>query len=758
MIQYIHTIYIYMQNFNYIKKTLNKLEEHHLVIVLATFFSLISILVVFGATNALAETCNSLSAGNLFKVSDNSAVYIITNGGKRMYFPNSEVYHTWYSDFSNITELPNVCVDNYPNGGGINYRPGSRLIKSTISQNVYAILPGNLKSKIDNEEIAESLYGKNWKELVRDISDVFDSNYDIGKPIKTPIPHNGQIIKEEGSNITFIIANGARNIISGNLEVSTKDDVRIIDTKILGSLAISGIEYSKYDTTLDPVQDGSNIGNNLVIKTLEDVKEENSNTVKELPEMEMKFVVTVPDNTPSNDTIYLYPLNHEGIKMTKTGPSIYELSLSNKDGSPTISYTYGRNNQNFATAEYISPDSSENYLANRGRSIIFEDKKIQTDTVDRWRWFPKGNITKESISEISSPDNTFNKRTGRITFRSGQSLRGIYNKGNEYNYDETAQHMLDVGYNWVTVRPSWDWVATNPLPKTANPLDIGISDNNNYTDEQIRTQIRAYKAKGLNVMIEPNICCSYIDITGQSEEWYQTYFTELERFLVHYAKIAEEEGVGALIYAIPEVSKNEGVNIVSIEQDKISQILGNIRNVFNGELGQIVFDTDNSLTDPNTSPSLDYIASWGKKLNFIYIKHDTSLVDTNSASNYYINSGVSRVLDSAKNLNKYFSIPIWIETGYKSVAQSWKGNLFYETGKIPSEDDSENSWKDHEYSGIEQARIISAFLNAIQDRTYIIGYSQSGYRQQEMPLLGDSSIRNKEAEDVWKSWNKVIFK
>src|SRR3989339_1375819 len=85
----------------------------------------------------MAVDCPELEAGDLFKVADNTAVYLLNADMERMYFPNAEVYKTWYADYSGINVIPNTCVDAYPAPTaapyGVNYRPGSRLVKVQIS-------------------------------------------------------------------------------------------------------------------------------------------------------------------------------------------------------------------------------------------------------------------------------------------------------------------------------------------------------------------------------------------------------------------------------------------------------------------------------------------------------------------------------------------------------------------------------------------------------------------------------------------------
>jgi len=126
-----------------------------------------------------AEDCPVLESGDLFTVPDNPAVYLLNADMERMYFPHSSVYHSWFSDFSGVVEIPTTCVANYPAPSvapfGVNYGPGT-LVKLTISDVVYVVLPGNEVAPIESEEVAIALFGADWASKVYDVADPFWPN------------------------------------------------------------------------------------------------------------------------------------------------------------------------------------------------------------------------------------------------------------------------------------------------------------------------------------------------------------------------------------------------------------------------------------------------------------------------------------------------------------------------------------------------------------------------------------------------------
>lgn len=143
--------------------------------------------------------CSDLDVGDLFKVPNASAVYVVNDDGTRLYFPNEDVFYTWYSDFSGLITIPNECVDNYPAPNkapfGMNYQQGSKLVKTAYNKDVYAIGQNNTRHKITSENVARSLYSDNWASLVATIPDVFWPNYsNIGTEITDVTPHNGMVV------------------------------------------------------------------------------------------------------------------------------------------------------------------------------------------------------------------------------------------------------------------------------------------------------------------------------------------------------------------------------------------------------------------------------------------------------------------------------------------------------------------------------------------------------------------------------------
>jgi len=213
---------------------------------------------LFTLKSAQAETCPSLQSGELFKVANNSAVYLVDSNLKRLYFPHSEIFYTWYDNFNTVKVIPNNCVDNYPAPTnppyGINYRPGSRLVKVQISPSVYVIEPGNKLRKLTSETVASQLYGTNWASLVKDVQDSFWPNYvNRGDEITQAIPHNGMFIKKADDATTYYVED---NLLKRTGTTPT-EDIRVVSDQVFSQLAIQNQTVSLNNIYNQPVQDGT---------------------------------------------------------------------------------------------------------------------------------------------------------------------------------------------------------------------------------------------------------------------------------------------------------------------------------------------------------------------------------------------------------------------------------------------------------------------------------------------------------------------
>ena len=220
-----------------------------------------SLLIGTNGSVVQAAECTQLNSDDLFKVPNSSSVYLINQVGERMYFPNSEVYHTWYSDFNGVVEIPETCVDNYPAPSkapyGVNYRSGSRLIKKDNSSEVYAVSPGNVIKKIKDEDTAKTLYGEEWSKLVRDVVDSFWVNYeDSNEEVNGSAPHDGMIVKSESEQNAYFVKDGELHELGleNDLNEVYKNDLHVLSDDVINGLNKNMVMFNSRVINRNPDQ------------------------------------------------------------------------------------------------------------------------------------------------------------------------------------------------------------------------------------------------------------------------------------------------------------------------------------------------------------------------------------------------------------------------------------------------------------------------------------------------------------------------
>lgn len=188
---------------------------------------------------AFAQTteCDSLEAGDLFKVPGSSAVYYLTADMKKAYFPNDDIFRSWNLSFSQVQTISGSCLNSYlsANPAGINYRPGSRLVKVEGSPDVFAILPGNNLVKVTGESVA-ALYGANWGSALRDVSPYHFPNYTNTQTTWGEAkPHDGQFVKKAGETTVYWVKDGMLHRVDG----TNVPDVREVSATTFGMLSVA---------------------------------------------------------------------------------------------------------------------------------------------------------------------------------------------------------------------------------------------------------------------------------------------------------------------------------------------------------------------------------------------------------------------------------------------------------------------------------------------------------------------------------------
>lgn len=125
----------------------------------------------------------SLTAGDLIRGQQFSAVYYLGADGMRYVFPNDKVYFSWYTNFDGVKFISDADLEKIQIGGNATYRPGTRMVKINTDPKTYAVSKGGVLRHVGSEQLAIALYGSDWNKKIDDIPDSFFGNYEIGSAI-----------------------------------------------------------------------------------------------------------------------------------------------------------------------------------------------------------------------------------------------------------------------------------------------------------------------------------------------------------------------------------------------------------------------------------------------------------------------------------------------------------------------------------------------------------------------------------------------
>ncbi|HAT03342.1 MAG TPA: hypothetical protein DCS29_01005 [Candidatus Magasanikbacteria bacterium] len=205
------------------------------------------------------DTCPELEAGELFKVPNGSAVYMLTSDLDAMYFPSEEIFKSWNLSFTNVTQIPNSCFDNYEqaNPAGVNYRPGTYLLKRVESPSIYVVLPGNQRQKVTEPAVLEALYGSNWGTLVRDVPSYYWSNYvAAATDLTTAVPHDGMVVRKTGETKVYYVKGSTLYEVTGLQAAGMTDfgGVKGYEVASLGGLTVAATTVTLNSIYEDPTQ------------------------------------------------------------------------------------------------------------------------------------------------------------------------------------------------------------------------------------------------------------------------------------------------------------------------------------------------------------------------------------------------------------------------------------------------------------------------------------------------------------------------
>ena len=457
------------------------------------------------------------------------------------------------------------------------------------------------------------------------------------------------------------------------------------------------------------------------------------------------FQVTVPQNTPTGDIIYIQ-FNPYGwtppIPMWPTGTNQWSYKLYgplNIIGS--FGYRYCRN------AQCDSADDSQTVGESSRGHIVTPSIAPQDilDTVNEWAWPQKAGSPALVATDIPS------RGTG---FMAGVEFQSYYEPNTPTFIPNALKNIQAIGSNWVFLTPSWTYVRNNPLIFSEQPgADAFWSDT--------VTAVTQARAINLNVALfpQPRFQTSADDFwrtAPRDPVWWNNWFDHYRAFVIQFADMANLSGAQALVIggdwiapALPAGTLADG-NSSGVPADAEARWLSVIAEIRQHFRGSVIFALpyDNSVI----FAPINIL----KNTDAVYWLWFVKLSDQPNPNKAEMLAEAGRLLDTNMSptqvqVNKPFLIGL-----------SYPSSTYSATGCIPNGSGGCLYWTALNRPNADlgtvnldlqqQVDIYDAMFNAINARTWVSGVISRGYFAPVALQDKSASIFGKPAADLLWYW------
>ena len=256
---------------------------------------------------------------------------------------------------------------------------------------------------------------------------------------------------------------------------------------------------------------------------------------------------------------------------------------------------------------------------------------------------------------------------------------------------QTLDELGALGVQWISLTP-FGFMSALDSPEVRHVGDMPAGE----TDERIRAEIRAARARGLHVLLKPHIWVARgawrARIALSSPDEWQRWFDSYEQWMIGYARLAEEEGVEILVVG------TELRSSVERSADRWRQLLQRTREVYSGKLAYAA-----------NWDSASEVPFWDA-LDFVGVQFYAPLADEAGATERAMRQRLGRELDRLEAIAHGAERPVLLtEVGYKSVEHT----------EVRPFEWSERS--DAPVNDEHQARAYRVLLDGIASRDWIAG-------------------------------------
>lgn len=463
------------------------------------------------------------------------------------------------------------------------------------------------------------------------------------------------------------------------------------------------------------------------------------------PNAPILFQVTVPQNTPAGDVMYIQ-FNPYGwtppIPMWNQGNNRWGYKLYgplNIIGS--FSYRYCRN------AQCDSADDAQTTgIGAHGRNVspTLAPQDI-IDTVNEWAWSPK--IGNPTLVATNIPS----RGAG---FMAGVEFQSYYDPNTPMFVPPALQNIQAIGSNWVIYTPSWTYSRNNPLIFATQP------GKDPFWLDTI-TSVAQARTMNLNVALfpQPRFATNANDFwktAPRDASWWDNWFNHYRAFAIQFADLATQSGSQAVILggdwiaaALPSGKLADGnpSGVPADAETRWKNIIAEVRQHFHGNV-LFAMPYDNSVIQAPINVLKDADA--------VYLLWSLKLSSSATPNKADMLTEAGKLLDA--NV-----APIQTQVGKPFiVALAYPSSNYSATGCIPNGNNGCFDWTvlnrpNADLSSInldlqQQVDIYDAMFNAINARSWVSGFVSRGYYAPVALQDKSASIHGKPASDLLWYW------
>lgn len=443
----------------------------------------------------------------------------------------------------------------------------------------------------------------------------------------------------------------------------------------------------------------------------------------------VKFVVTVPENTPANENVsiqfnpYLWL---DPISMWKTGPNQWTYSLYGPfEYLNNSQYRFCRNDQCGIADDEITRGKDA-----AGYQLSLKENQPLTINYQINQWFGLQPI-QYGLQPVELPAKS-------SFFIKGFQLNSPYDRNWLPAMDGGFINMGVSGANWLFFSPSWTFSKDDPSPAGL------LAGSDPFSMDILAIKEKANEA-GLTLAIYPKINTKetfdyYWSSKGLSYNWWQRWFDQYERLIINYVDFSEAHGINTVIIGGSSISAGfpngrlpdgKFSNTPYDFKDRWGKLVEKIRTRFSGQIGFALPYSSNLADAPQVISSMD----------FIYLEFDSALTSSNSPSFDELESKFSSILDSEiYKLYAAFQKPVILGVNYFSLdgaASNCINSNFTCSNLINGSIDV-----------AEQADVYQAILKTSVSRPWIYGLVSTGFNPAVAVQDGSPSVNGKTSFQV----------